>query len=158
MVREILKTHYFNYGLDIFKIDIATLVENGAKIYQERGLAIDYVAIYTAITEIQKNLEPERKWEEIRTDFTTEDEILRRSEYLIEASELDELVQRKNKSFAEEHAFVLLNEEEEEVFNDPQYEANHNFVVQMVDRDMRSFQSHAVPGVCGVCGMKRSAL
>ena len=158
MVREILKAHYFNYGLDIFKIDIKTLVENGAKIFEERGLTIDYAEIYIAINEIRMSLEPERKWEEIRTDFTTEDEILRRSEFLIEASELDELVQRKHKSFAEEHAFVLLNEEEEEVFNDPEYEANHNFVVQMVDRDMRSFQSHAVPGVCGVCGMKGNAL
>ena len=134
---ERLSKFYIELDLKIFSTKVDKLVEDGIEFMERENLFWNFPDIYRALAQARKVLEPKQRWNNALQDSTNPDEILTRAVSLLEINELDEKLKT-----SEESDYVALREDDEFII-DEDYERNHNFVVEMIDRDMKRL--HAVP-------------
>ena len=95
-----------------------------------------YNEMFSCIVSVRNEVQNLDNWAEKRKDNTTHDEILERSDVLIEVNELED-----EKDKTSHNGFVLLTDEVE-CHHDVIYEANVGFVIGMVDRHFANREGH----------------
>ena len=95
-----------------------------------------YNEIFSCIASVRNEVQNLDNWAEKTKDQTTHDEILERSDVLIEVNEYDDEMDKTSNN-----GFVLLVDEEETNY-DLIYAANVGFVIEMVDRHFAVRDAH----------------
>ena len=132
--RKHLRIYLKAFENQILKVKIENLIEWSTNYLKEKKLLSFawenwfWGEMYLNIAEAKKNAGSKDKWLELARDETEDDEILTKSDGIIELHELeDQLISEDSCD-----GFVLLKDEENLHF-DYVYEENHNSIVNMID-------------------------
>ena len=132
--RKHLRIYLKAFDKEILKVKIENLMKWVTNYLKEKELLTFawenwfWGDMFHCIAEAKKNAESQDTWCELAKDKTEDDEILRKSEGLIEIHELDDKLSCPDSC----DGFVLLKEDDNLHF-DYIYEENHYSIVNMID-------------------------
>ena len=132
--RKHLKIYLKAFEKQILKVKIENLMEWSTNYLKEKKLLSFawenwfWGEMYLYIAEAKKNADSKDGWCELAKDKTEDDDILTKSDGMIELNELDDKLRSQDPC----DGFVLLKEDEDIHF-DHIYEENHYSIVNMID-------------------------